>query len=234
MRPISLKRYSILVAALCCMWSLPLLAETREHTEANPHQIRIGIGDNLGSLMHLGLYYGEPPCPEPPIPDDGLPVEWMHNTLSYCNYRLTNEHYMPHLFLEYQYRLRPWLALGVQTDFRANWATREYYNLYGDSYGRRPESDFWMAIIPEVQFSYLHLSWFSLYSSIGIGYAFEVSSQAHHTQYVEHSIALHVTALGLSFGKGCFFGNVELGLLSEPPLEAPLDRFVSASIGWRF
>lgn len=215
------------------MVSLSLSAETKENRADNPHQLRIGIGDDLGTRMRLG-HCGCQPDYAPPMPEEGQSVEWMHSQLTAVQTRVESAHALPHFFLDYQYRLKPWFGVGLQTDLRGAWDTRRKYNLYGDDFGTYGTSTLAWAFIPECTFTYLHRPLVNLYSAVGIGYAMEMELTSGKVDEVEHSIALHLTALGLSIGRNHWFGTLELGILSEPGNELFLDRFLSASVGYRF
>ena len=75
------------------------------------------------------------------------------------------------------------------------------------------------------------ISSLNLYSGIGVGYAMQIEAK-HKARNVWHTFAAQATLLGISVGKGHWFGSFEAGALftgrSFP------DRCFTFSLGFRF
>ena len=108
-----MKKLIALTIILLCV--LTAYAETAETRKENPHQIRIGIADDLflrglESITSSDLFL--PPAQE------GYRITGFDEH----NYRSTG-----HLYVEYLYRINHWLAVGANFDTRTSlWQRTDY------------------------------------------------------------------------------------------------------------
>lgn len=211
--------------------------KTSEQIEENPHEIRIGLGESfMGHMFRMGCepergifeyYY---PCHQ-----DGMSVEELHSILKQT-YTQTDKNvaWAPHVFGEYMYRIKPWLGVGVQTDFYTRSHRERYFNGYGDYRGEAYVAELCWAIMPVVRFTYLRREYVNLYSQIGIGYGGNFYMRDHQLENSEHLPAFGATLLGVSVGRAHWFGTLELGTFNTPANFMFMERMFSLSVGYRF
>ncbi|MCQ2334798.1 MAG: porin family protein [Paludibacteraceae bacterium] len=210
------------------------LAETKESRAAHPHELSFGLGESF-VIGAFGRHYEHEHVTEnnmfPPL---GTSVPEANQMLNQKFDHLLHSHTLPHFYLDYQYRILPWLGLGAQTDFLGTTALYERRNGYGDTFGQLHSSNLMMSVVPTLRFTYLHRDWVNLYSGGGAGYAIMLSMEDGRVINVLHSPAFQVTALGLSVGRDHWFGSAELGIMLRPAFGHFFDRFFSAAVGYRF
>lgn len=220
-----------------CAICMPLMLSAKEHEPVeHPHEIRIGIGDNLFDYLHISG--GMPDAVSPyPYYYYGTTTEQMHEiVMNKRGYSYEHSSYIPHFFVGYQYRFRTWFSFGFQLDMNGKHELFDVVNGYGDRCGSGIFRTFNMAIIPEVKFTYPSKSQYvRAFSGIGLGAAIQVEQDTWDKErYCEGSPAIQITLVGIDFGRGPWFGNVEVGALFEPVHEMICHKLLSLSVGYRF
>ena len=231
----SVFRKTLIVLCAVCM---PLMLSAKEHEPiAHPHEIRIGIGDNIFDYYPVFYAYMPDPVSQDPYSYYGTTTEQMHEILMNARrYSYEYSNYIPHFFVGYQYRFRTWFSFGVQLDMNGKQKLFDIVNGYGDRCGSGILRTFNMAIIPEVKFTYPSKSQYvRAFSGIGLGAAIQVEQDTWDKErYLEGSPAIQITLVGIDFGRDPWFGNVEVGALFEPVHEIICHKLLSLSIGYRF
>lgn len=215
------------------MMPLAAIAETEENIAANPHEIRIGIGEScFGHFFMQGGCYEDR---QPYIIAEGLSVEEIHKILSQpYPTRYAYIAWAPHVFGEYMYRVNRWFGVGVQTDFYIQSHREKLQNGYGDFLGDDYISDVCWAVVPVARFTYLRRENVSLYSHIGLGYSGNFSLRNHKLKDSLHLPAFGATFIGVSWGREHWFGTFELGCFNTAANYMFLERAFSLSAGYRF
>ena len=115
----------LLLLVLLCAVAMFGYAETKEHRQENPHEVRLGIADSYfeACFERPNDRYGEAPMyGEGPLNHTG------------------------HIFAEYQYRLNGWFSAGVNIDCLYSWyylyPSKCYLDLGGVDFGRGLYSNF--------------------------------------------------------------------------------------------
>ena len=155
----------------------------------------------------------------------------MFHSTPNTNRNTSHYRYTGHIFAEYQYRVNYWCSVGGQLDYdQVNWCVGEasdthyYVNLM---------------VMPSVRFTYFHHPWVNLYSEIYAGVNINTGSEK---DYQERSTrcapAFGMTFLGLSVGRGHWFGTAEWGsvsaLNSMNEIYKLCARNLMVSVGYRF
>ena len=232
MRRLTTIHITILALALC----VPVLhAETKEQRAASPHELRIGVGDPCISKATSGEWY---------MPDDGgkvwcqtwgKPAEEADAIMRDARYSLRRgkTHVLGHFFVEYQYRLTPYVGLGLNTDVYNVWNDYDVYNGYREKVGESTYGYLYMDFVPRARFTFLHKQYVNLYASAGVGFAMYTS---YDGRYFKCAPKFEATLFGVSIGENHVFGTVEfMNLGFTAPLLGiiPIQVF-TASIGYRF
>lgn len=213
-------------------------AETLEHIAANPHEVRIGLGD---PVMHL-------------FKDNGILLA-DGSVIPHTN---DKAYTVAHIFAEYNYRFGKRCSVGFQFDFLPVFGS-DYVHLPEDAPGIKTQilwDQYYFTFMPTFKCYYLNKEMVSLYSGLGVGLSYATShtslflpwdlgwdyeyaiDPAHRIIREVFGAALDITAIGVSVGKNHLFGNFELGALLD--FETGVrnrvipSRFISASIGYRF
>ena len=210
-----MKKLIALTIILIC--TLTAYAETAETRKENPHQIHIGIADDLvlrGFESPTSNNLSIPPAQE------GYRITGFDE----YNYRSTG-----HLYVEYHYRINHWLSVGANFDTRTSlWKRTEYSICQFESVVNTENHHcLGLALMPTVRFSYYNTPYASFYASIGVG---------AHMQMYDNTIeailpVLDLCYFGVSLGKKHWFCDLELGLAPVPYF---LDRLFRLSVGYRF
>ena len=204
---------TILIA--CIAWN-STQAETKENRAETPHELRIGVGD---CSIYYAQRYTNPL--HPPV------VSGMEGIEKSRHFDLI----LPNIFIDYQYRVNSWFAAGVQVNTIWDKGTDCTINIAEMEAQLIDFSEGWIHLIPTATFTYFHREWVNLYSGIGVGYAMQIEAK-HKSRNVWHTFAAQATLLGISVGKGHWFGSFEAGALftgrSFP------DRCFTFSLGFRF
>ena len=208
------KLISITIILLC---ALTAYAETAENRKENPHEIRIGIADDLVLRGFESPINNNLSLPQP---EKGYRItgERMHN------YRSTG-----HLFIEYQYRINHWLSVGANFDTRASLWKRTEYSIcqFESAVNTQNQHAVGIMLSPTVRFTYFNSPYASLYASLGIG----AQMQTYDNTIEDIYLTVDLCYFGVSLGKSHWFCNLELGLAYGP---LPLDRLYRVGIGYRF
>ena len=129
----------LLLLVLLCTVAMFGYAETKEHRQENPHEVRLGIADSYfeACLERPNVRYCQPPMyGEGPINHTG------------------------HIFAEYQYRVNGWFSVGVNVDCLYSWyylyPSKYYLELGGVDFGRGLYSNLRFSVIPTLRFTYFH------------------------------------------------------------------------------
>lgn len=148
--------------------------------------------------------------------------------------------YIPHIYAEYFYTFKPWFSLGGQVDMGGfTWENRYFRGGSDDIVSKDKQNCFNIAVQAFARFNWLRKKYISLYSGIGTGVAVntgtEVDPYGHKTLV---GIALTPVPIGISAGKGHWFGSVEISglnsLKSKDQMFLLGARLVSISGGYRF
>jgi hypothetical protein len=199
------------------------LREARRHAYDDiPHDLRIGVGDQLFETImwrDRGHYQNMPEWYEAPYDE---------------NFRYTQ-----HCFVEYVYNFNYWYGLGLLVDYSGVIWDRVVRNGQGKEISRERDRNFHnIAIIPTVRFSYFHHDYVSLYSALGVGLNVNTGTELIKGRATVVAPAANITLLGMRVGKGCFYGAVEIGAMAalNNAYEVYMfgSRLFTASIGVRF
>ena len=220
-----------LLLVLLCTVAMFGYAETKEHRQENPHEIRLGVGDSFfeASLEKPNVRYCQPPTyGEGPLNHTG------------------------HMFAEYQYRVNSWFSAGASVDCLYSW----YYlypgsmkDILGQNFDRGLYSALRFSVLPTLRFTYFHNELVYLYSAFGVGinYSYFIEDAGDYDYYASRTLgaAFDLCALGVSVGKNHWFGAFEFGGMTafgyeinsnKPKLELPVPfaKLLRISVGYRF
>lgn len=177
--------------------ALPLMAEDEDARAMNPHQLRIGWGDQ--HFEHLAFH--ATPQPKNLLPD------------TYSAAYTENYRYLQHWFVDYQYRLNSWFSFGGKVDGSGVLWDQVKRNGVGDELSRlNNRSVYNIVLVPAVTFTYLHHPYVSLYSGLGIG--LDINGGTEKDAYGHTTVcapALDLTLIGVSAGYHNWFGAVDIG-----------------------
>ena len=210
-----MKNLIAIISILLC--PLALHAETKENRKENPHEIHIGIADDLIQRGFESRKSGNLSLPNA--------IEGYRQTgFEDHNYRSTG-----HLYVEYQYRFNHWLSVGANFDTRTSLWKRTDYSIckFESVVNTENHHCLGLALMPTVRFTYFNSQYASLYGSVSIG---------AHMQIYDNTIEailpmFDVCYFGVSLGKKHWFCDLELGVAPFPFL---LDRLYRFNIGYRF
>ena len=212
-----MKRIIIIMTLLiaCATWN-SAQAETKEKRAEHPHELRVGVGE-------CTIFWAS---------RNSSPLSVEHNFL------------MPHVFVEYKYRLNNWFAVGLHVNTIWNERTQyaavvpapamkvppvlDHPNVLSEKY-RMTEG--WVHIMPSATFTYFSREWVNLYSGLALGYALETQNK-NEVRTTWHTLSGYANLFGVSVGKEHLFGTFEVGALFTLR-DFPSQTF-SLSIGYRF
>ena len=208
------KLISLTIILLCTLTAYSETAETRKE---NPHQIRIGIADDLflrGLESPTNNNLSLPPTQE------GYRITGFDEH----NYRSTG-----HLYVEYLYRINHWLAVGANFDTRTSLWQRTDYSIcpLESRVNTQNHNAVGLTLMPTVRFTYYDTPYVSFYASVGIGAQMQMFDNTIDAIYP----MLDLCYLGISLGKNHWFCDLELGVAPVPYF---LDRLFRFSVGYRF
>ena len=210
-----MKKLIALISIILC--SLALHAETNENRKENPHEIRIGIADDLFLRGFENITTNDLKLPTPP-------KGYRQTGEKAHNYRSTG-----HLYIEYHYRINHWLSVGTNFDTRTSlWKRTDYSICALESItSTRDQYTLGLTLMPTVRFSYYNTPYASFYASVGVG-----AYMRMYENYIETILpVLDVCYFGVSLGKNHWFCDLELG---GAPIPFLLDRLFRFNIGYRF
>ena len=210
-----MKKIIALISIILC--TLALHAETNENRKENPHEIRIGIADDLflRGFENITTNDFTPHIVQPGYRQTGSQAH---------NYRSTG-----HLYIEYHYRINHWLSVGANFDTRTSlWKRTDYSICALESItSTRDQYTLGLTLMPTVRFSYYNTPYASFYASVGVG-----AYMRMYENYIETILpVLDVCYFGVSLGKNHWFCDLELG---GAPIPFLLDRLCRFNIGYRF
>ena len=210
-----MKKLIALISIILC--SLALHAETNENRKENPHEIRIGIADDLFLRGFENITTNDLQLPPPQ-------KGYRQTGFQDHNYRSTG-----HLYIEYHYRINHWLSVGANFDTRTSlWKRTDYSICALESFtSTHDQYTLGLTLMPTVRFSYYNTPYASLYASVGVG-----AYMRMYENYIETILpVLDVCYFGVSLGKNHWFCDLELG---GAPIPFLLDRLFRFNIGYRF
>lgn len=229
--------------------SLPLAAEnTNSDFVHGRHSLRLGWGDAfLASNYSFEPLYGMtfvPVYPQSAQPAldavVGMPAPEADKYLRDYRYvELGTMRSAGHFFLEYQYQLTPLISVGMEVDYMSMVLRTQWYNGYNDPLSIRPyEFLCHLTLMPSVRFTYYCQRVLSLYSALGVGYAF-YGEASNGIRGNNHGMALDITALGINIGGKHWFFEAELGSFQSWAFNAATNglygsRLISVAFGCRF
>ena len=199
------------------------LRDVRRHAPVDmPHYLRVGWGDQLfETLIWRDLGH-----------QNDLPQDY---EAKYDE----NFRYTQHWFVEYLYRLNYRYSFGLLMDYSGVVWDNVLRNGKGEELGREANREFHnIAIVPTVRFSYKRYEYVSLYSAIGAGLNINTGTETDYKgRETVVAPAINITLLGVSVGKGRWYGALELGgMLSFNSAEEVYmlgSRIMTASVGVR-
>lgn len=192
-------------------------------SKANPHEFRIGWGDQLFETL---VWYNQP-----------------HSTLypeSYIGQYEEQYRYVQHWFAEYQYRVRYWFNVGAMVDYSGVLWDKVQRNGLGEEVTRDENCNFHnIAIMLTTRFTYVHSKYVSLYSGLGVGLNINTGSELDYRhRKTALAPAVNLTVLGMSVGNENWFGAVEFGglysLMNMHEVYLAGSRMFTLSVGCRF
>ena len=190
-----MKRIVLLLLTFCL--SLPVWAESVEARSMNPHQLRIGWGDQ--HFEHLAWHAS-------PRPMNMLPA-------SYTAVYAEKFRYTQHWFIDYQYRLNNWFSVGGLLDGSGVIWDDVTRNGVGDELSRNPDRSLYnIVVMPSMNFTYLHHEYVSLYSGLGAGFDINGGTETDYKgRTTVCAPAFGLTLIGLSANYRNWFAAVEIG-----------------------
>ncbi len=217
-----------------------LSAETKEQRAQSPHELRIGIGDPIIARAWIGggPGWGGSSNYDIWVSSFGKDVTEAHEILS--DRRIAEQrgksHVLGHIFLEYQYRINPYIGVGLKTDMIHFWRDWNIYNGYHDLVGKATSGEFYMDFVPIARFTFLHKEYVNLYAAAGIGFTMNCDYN-YPPDKGSFLLKAEATLLGVSIGKNGFFGAVEvlnMGAVFKTYPQLYPTQFFTASVGYRF
>lgn len=197
------------------------LRDVRRHAPvAMPHHLRVGWGDQMFETLiwrELGHYTI--------IPED------------YAAEYDENFRYTQHWFAEYLYRLNYRYSFGLLMDYSGVFWDRVLRNGRGKVLQRKMNRAFHnIAIVPTVRFSYHRWDYVSFYSAIGVGLNINTGTELDYKgRETAVAPAVNITLLGVSAGKGRWYGALEVGgmfsLNGAEEVYMLGSRLITASVG---
>ena len=199
-------------------------AENKWESVDRPHEIRVGWGDQLFETL---MWH------KPTGVITSMPTTWQKTYHE-------NYVYSQHVWVEYQYRVKPWVSIGGMMDGSGvKWdeVTRDGT---GAEVGRDKNHNFYnIVIMPTVRFTYFHHPNVNLYSGLGVGLDInggtETNAKGRHTDV---GAAVNITVFGVSANYKQFFTAVDFGGMSALKnmncVFLASSRMINVSLGMRF
>lgn len=200
------------------------LAEDRIERSWNPHELRIGWGDQLFETLAWREERGVP---------TGLSADFTRSASE--NYRYTQ-----HVFAEYQYRFNSWFGLGAMIDGSSVYWDKVLRNGAGAELAREKNCHFYnVVIMPTVRFTYFHHEYVDIYSGLGAG--LNINGGTETDIFGRHTVCapvVDIRLLGFGFNYQRYFVNLDFGgmysLQNMNTVFMLKSRMFTASIGARF
>ena len=209
-----MKKY-LLLSLLIAVFSINSVALNTEQRLAMRHSFSIGYGEQLWDLFYTGSK----------VPSVGETSA----IKDYYNKRITGN-----IYAEYMYQATKVLSIGMNVNYNGWSSMVDVYSI-PEGEGQKPNtykrSIHTIGLIPTLNFTYYNNEKVNLYSGFGIGAMLITENNS-----VFALPAFDFCLLGVSFGKGNWFGNAEIGgLVSTLILVNTLPtRFLSVGFGYRF
>lgn len=209
-----MKKY-LLLSLLIAVFSINSVALNTEQRMANRHSFSIGYGEQLWDLFYTGSK----------VPSVGETI----SRKDYYNKRITGN-----IYAEYMYQATKVLSIGMNVNYNGWSSMVDEYSI-PEVEGQKPNTYkrgiHTIGLIPTLNFTYYNKENVNLYSGFGIGAMLITENNS-----VFALPAFDFCLLGVSFGKGNWFGNAEIGgLVSTLILVNTLPtRFLSVGFGYRF
>lgn len=209
-----MKKY-LLLSLLIAVFSINSVALNTEQRLAMRHSFSIGYGEQLWDLFYTGSK----------VPSVGE----TSSIKDYYNKRITGN-----IYAEYMYQATKVLSIGMNVNYNGWSSMVDEYSL-AEGKDQKPNtykrSIHTIGLIPTLNFTYYNKENVNLYSGFGIGAMLITENNS-----VFALPAFDFCLLGVSFGKGNWFGNAEIGgLVSTLILVNTLPtRFLSVGFGYRF
>ena len=192
-----MKRIVYLFLMVCL--SLPLMAESEVRRADQPHQLRIGWGDQ--HFEHLVWHAS--PKPMNVLPD------------TYTAVYAENFRYTQHWFVEYQYRFNRWFSLGGMIDGSGVLWDNVTRTGSGVEQNRDVNHSLYNIIImPTVYFTYFHHEYVSLHSGLGVGMDINGGTETDYKgRKTVCAPAVNLTLFGVRANYKSWFAGVDLGAM---------------------
>lgn len=206
-------------------------AETELARTTNPHEIRIGWGDQL---MEQLAFHDQ-------IVSQDITTDYHLITKRTSNYR-----YAQHWFVEYHYRQNGWFSYGGMVDASGmTWKeTLGEFNYLSDNptlvKSTAIDRNAWnIVVMPTIRFTYLLHEYVSLFSGIGLGIDIAGGSETDYRgRTTALGAAIQLTPIGIKASYSRWFATTELGLLAAfengQVVYLPGARLISVSLGVTF
>lgn len=225
--------WHIIVRSLVVVWLLGwtcvLTAATRMDFVDMKHELRVGWGDQL---FETAVWHN--PTSIIVMPDNSY-IDYSNQMYHYKE----NYTYYQHLWMEYQYNVSYWFALGLMADGSGFSWNNVVRNGYGIEQQSDPQHAYNIVAMPTMRFTYFFHPNLNIYSSLGVGVdvngGTETNAQGHR---IEVGGAFNITLLGVSASYKHFFMALEYGgmygLHSTNEVYMLKSRMFTASLGVRF
>ena len=215
-------RFHILITL--CFASIAIMAETRQSQVLQPHEIRVGWGDQLFE----SLIWHNPTSIVKTMPAS-------YQQVYHEDYR-----HDQHVWIEYQYRFEHWFGLGGMVD----WSDVRWDDVTRDGTGkeiaREPGHWFYnIVIMPTIRFTYFHHPNVNLYSGLGIGIGINGGTEENNWgKKTDVGAAFNVTVFGISANYQRWFWTIDFGglysLKNANTIFLASSRIINVGIGVRF
>lgn len=217
----------ILLNLLLLLMLMPRLsfADTLEERAQNKHEVRLLVGDMLFESL---MWY------------DNLHLNYAGaGTASSVFYENRHYTYTPHMALEYQYRFNRWFGLGLQADMQLTAWRRLGYNNRNEEVSSERKNFYNICFLPTARFTFFHSPYVDLYAAIGAGLDINGGTEPDiYQRRVACGAALDIVPFGVAFGKGRWFGSLEVGglfaLKNKQTMFMMNSRILAAGVGVTF
>lgn len=183
--------FSLLLLPAC------IFAESLSQRSMNPHELRIGWGDQL--FEHMMWHSTVQPA-------NSLPATFQQDY---------NEsvRYTQHWFAEYQYRYNDWFSYGGQIGGAGVLWDKVTRNGKGDEVARIKNRCFYnILILPTIYFTYYHHDYVSLYSGLGLGLDINAGTEKDFdNRLTVCAPAINVTLFAVRANYNNWFASFEMG-----------------------
>lgn len=196
-----MKKLITLTTIILCTFGA-LFAETPENRKENPHEIRLGYGENSHELLHAD--------------SKQLLGIGGHN----------NIYQTGHIFAEYQHRINNWFSAGCNIDYILSWRGPRNHKDRTITFSDK------ITILPTARFTYLNYEMLSLYSSVSAGLHITYTHNIYPQKNINNGwgIGFDACLLGLSIGKNHWFGAFELGATTAMTFKKEKNEIITVAV----